>query len=194
VTALEELAALLEDLERDGTTVMALARGGRPLEPWVLYPGEYGIFDRKTRCQFYYHAHAGATHEEGHFHTVRLFPDRTAHLVGISMAPRGWPLALFTVNRWAVGDADEPAAALKRYARQFQIGRGRGPVRLVRFINLMFRAFRAEIEQALEERERCLETYRSTHPGRDPSEDRSLEVLSRVEIDVRARLAPSDGG
>ena len=27
--------------------------------------------------------------EAGHFHTVRLFPDRTAHLVAISMAPNG---------------------------------------------------------------------------------------------------------
>src|SRR5262249_16798354 len=106
VTALEELATLLEGLDREGTSAMALARGERQQEPWILYPNDYGIFDRKRHSQFYYHAHLGADHEEGHFHTVRLFPDHTVHLVAISMAPSGWPQALFTVNLWAIGDRD----------------------------------------------------------------------------------------
>ena len=76
---------------------MALARGDRPQEPWTLYPDEYGIFDRKRHSQFYYHAHGGAAHEAGHFHTVRLFGDHTVHLVAISMAETGWPRALFTI-------------------------------------------------------------------------------------------------
>jgi hypothetical protein len=67
---------------------MGLARGGRPAEPWTLYPDELGIFDRQTRCQFYYHSH-GAAHQDGHFHTVRLFDDHTVHLVGISVAESG---------------------------------------------------------------------------------------------------------
>ncbi len=47
MTALEELARLLGGLDREGTSVMALARGGQPQELWTLYPDEYGIFDRK---------------------------------------------------------------------------------------------------------------------------------------------------
>lgn len=188
MTALEELAALLRELEGAGTSVMALARGDRPQEPWTLYPGEYGIVDRRTRSQFYYHAHAGAEHEAGHFHTVRLFPDRTAHLVAISMAESGWPQALFTLNYWAIGDVPDSPDNLKRYARRFAIGRGRGPTRLVRFINLIYRAFLADIERLQEQKARRLEAYRATDPDGDPVEDRSLEILSRVEIDVLARL------
>ena len=187
--AFEELASLLEDLERRGSTVMELARGGRPQEPWTLYPGEYGIFDRKRRSQFYYHAHAGAQHEAGHFHTVRLFPDRSVHLAAISMAETGWPQALFTVNGWAIGEAWEPPEILKQYIRRFHIGPGHGPAPLVRFINLIFEAFSTEMEQLQDDKERALRAYCAAHPGKDPLQDRSLEMLSRVEIDVEARLA-----
>jgi hypothetical protein len=189
VTAIEELADLLGRLERKDTSVMELARGGRPQEPWTLYPGEDGIFDRQRRSQFYYHSHAGADHEAGHFHTVRLFPDRTVHLVAISMAPSGWPQALFTLNGWAIGDAWETPANLKQYVRRFCIGTGHGPAPLVRFVNLVFEAFRPEIGELQDLKEETLRAYSEAHPATDPLQDRSLEVLSRIEIDVLARLA-----
>jgi len=189
VTAAAELARLLEDLERAGTTVMELACGGRAPEPWTIYPDEYGIFSRATRCQFYYHVHAGARHEAGHFHTVRLHPDRTAHLVAISMAPDGWPQALFTVNLWAIGDAYETAGSLKRYARRFRIDERHGEPRLIRFVNLIFRAFLPEIERLQDEKVAALAAHRLVHPGANPFEDRALEILSRVDIDVR-KLVP----
>jgi len=189
VTAAAELARLLEDLERAGTTVMELACGGRAPEPWTIYPDEHGIFSRATRCQLYYHVHAGARHEAGHFHTVRLHPDRTAHLVAISMAPDGWPQALFTVNLWAIGDAYETAGSLKRYARQFEIDERHGELRLIRFVNLIFRAFLPEIERLQDEKVAALAAHRLVHPGANPFEDRALEILSRVDIDVR-KLVP----
>ncbi len=187
--ALADLSQLLDGLERAGTTVMALARDGRPQEPWVLYPDEYGIFDRKRRSQFYYHAHAGADHEAGHFHTVRLFSDHTVHLVAISMAPTGWPRALFTLNLWSIGDVYTSTADLTRYARQYGIESRKGDARLVRFINLMFNAFREEIEALQEAKERAIQLYRTSHGGADPFEDRSVEILSHVEVDVPKPLA-----
>ena len=173
MTAIEELVALLEDLERAGTTVMALARNGRAEEPWTIYPDEYGVFDRKTRSQFYYHTH-GSPDEAGHFHTVRLFNDHTAHLVAISMARTGWPQALFTVNLWAIGDAYETPARLKRYAREFRIGLTPWEPRLVRFVNLVFEAFLPEIERLQDLKEAALAAYRAANHGADPFEDRDL--------------------
>jgi hypothetical protein len=166
---------------------VALARAGRAPAPWTLYPGEYGIYDRRTRCQFYYHSHAGVEHEDGHFHTVCLFPDHTVHVVAISMAPSGWPQALFTVNLWAIGDAYESAGNLRRYVRRFHLREKVGPPRLVRFVNLMFRAFEPEIERLQEEKIAALARHRAAHPGRDIFDDRSLEVLSRIEVDARMR-------
>jgi hypothetical protein len=188
VTALQDLARLLADLDREGTSMMALARGGQPPEPWTLYPDEYGIFDRKRHSQFYYHAHADAEHEAGHFHTVRLFRDHTVHLVAISMAPTGWPQALFTLNLWSIGDSHASTGNLIRYTRQYGIESRKGDVRLVRFINLMFRAFRPEIEALQEAKGQAIERYRAAHGGADPFEDRSVEILSRVEIEIPARL------
>jgi hypothetical protein len=183
--ARQELVGLLEGLDRTGTSVMALAGVGRAPVPWTLYPGEYGIYDRRTRCQFYYHVHPEAAHEAGHFHTVRLFPDRTVHVVGISMAPTGWPQALFTVNLWAVGDAYAPPAEVARHAREFRVSEQRGPATLVRFVNLVFRAFLPEIQRLQDEKEHALVACRAAHPDADPFADRSLEVLSRADIDLR---------
>ena len=156
MSAVEDLVALLNGLEREGLTMMDLACGGRAPEPWTIYPHEYGIFDARTRSQFYYHSHAGADHEAGHFHTVRLFADRTAHLVAVSMTPGGWPQALFTVNLWAIGDSYETPETLKRYACRFQIDKGRGQPRVVRFVNLMFRVFLPEIGRLQDDKERAL--------------------------------------
>lgn len=188
MTALRDLATLLAGLEREGTSVMALARAGRPQEPWTLYPDEYGIVDRKRHSQFYYHGHAGAEHEAGHFHTVRIFPDRTLHLVAISMAHSGWPRALFTLNLWSIGDAYAPARELTRHARQYRVQSRKGDARVVRFINLMFQVFMPAIEALQEEKERAIERYRAERGGGDPFEDRSVEILSHIEIDVAARL------
>jgi hypothetical protein len=193
VTAIEELVALREDLERAGTTVMELARHGRPEEPWTIYPDEYGVFDRKTRSQFYYHTH-GSPDEAGHFHTVRLFDDHTLHLVAISMDRTGRPQALFTVNLWAIGDVYEPPDRLKRYARRFQLGVTPWDPRLVRFVNLVFEAFLPEIERLQDAKEEAFAAYRATHPDANPFEDRSLEILSRVALDLGSLTKPATTG
>jgi hypothetical protein len=185
MTPAAELRNLLEELERKGTSVIDLVRGGQPVQPWRLYPGESGIFDRRSHYQFYYHSH-GSDHEAGHFHTVRLFADHTAHLVAISMTPDGWPQALFTLNLWAIGDVYESAENLRRYVRRFQLAERIGPPALVRFVNLVFWAFGLEIEGLQEEKIETLAAYRAAHPDRDIFEDRSLEILSRVAVDVRA--------
>ncbi len=185
MTDVARLIAVLDGLARDGTTLMELVRAGQRAEPWRLYPGESGIFDRRTRCQFYYHAHGDGRGEDGHFHTVRLFHDRTVHLVAISMGHDGWPRALFTVNQWAIGDAYEPAALMKVYVRTFRVDEGRGPAPLIRFVNLMFSVFQPDIEHLQEEKVAALTAHRLRHPGRDPFQDRSLEILSSIDIDLR---------
>jgi len=181
-----KLLSLLEGLEQTGSSVIDLVRDGQPLVPWRLYPGESGLFDRRSGCQFYYHSH-GADHEAGHIHTVRLFSDHTAHLVAVSLKADGWPQALFTLNLWAIGDTYETAADLRRYARCFHLAERVGPPQLVRFVNLIFQVFGREVERLQDEKIATLAAHGVAHPDRDVFEDRSLEVLSRVEIDVRAR-------
>ena len=191
---LDDLVRLLEGVEREGTSVVELVCATARPVPWKLYPGENGVFDRTTSSQFYFHAHEGGAHEAGHFHTVRLFPDHTVHLVAISMASNGWPQALSTLNLWAIGDAFAPAAELKRHVRRFRIDPRRGEPRVVRFVNLVFRAFRAEIERLQDDKIATLDASRRARPGADPFEDRSLEILSGIELDLRRRLGGPRAG
>ncbi len=100
------------------------------------------------------------------------------------MTPSGWPQELFTLNLWAIGDRPESTERLKQYARRFHVDERRGDARLIRFINLVFRAFLPEIEQLQEAKAARLAEHRRTHPDINPFEDRSLEVLSRTAIDV----------
>ena len=183
-----KLLSLLEGLEQTGRSrsVIDLVRDGQPLAPWRLYPGVSGLFDRRSGCQFYCHSQ-GVDHEAGHIHTVRLFSDHTAHLLAVSLKDDGWPQALFTLNLWAIGEAHESAADLGRYARRFHLAERVGPPQLVRFVNLIFQVFGREIERLQDEKIATLAAQGVAHPDRDVFEDPSLEVLSRVEIDVRAR-------
>jgi hypothetical protein len=105
------------------------------------------------------------------------------------MRTDGWPQALFTLNLWAIGDTYESAGNLRRYVRRFHMGEHVGPPRLVRFVNLIFRAFGPEIERLQDEKIAALAGYRARHPEADAFEERSLEILSRVEIEVRAPAA-----
>jgi len=124
-------------------------------------------------------------------HTVRFFPDRTAHIVAISMAPSGWPQALFTVN--LVGDRRRVRASRTPQAlrRRFQIEESRGDPSAIRFVNLVFRVFLPEIERLQEEKAAALAAFRVAHPDVNPFEDRALEVTSWVEIDVARKAASS---
>jgi hypothetical protein len=97
-----------------------------------------------------------------------------------------------------VGDRDVWATPeqLKRYARAFRVESAQADPRLLRFINLVFGAFEREIAMLQDEKARAVEAYRAAHGDVDPFENRSLEILSRVEINVRTAMSHPvpDGG
>jgi hypothetical protein len=97
-------------------------------------------------------------------------------------------LPLFTLNLWAIGDRYASPRNLSRYTREYGIESRKGDVRLVRFINLMYRAFRPEIEALQVAKGEAIEQYRAAHDGAVPFEDRSVEILSRVEIEIPRHL------
>lgn len=184
--ALDELVSLLTDLQRTGRSVVTLARAGQLVEPGPLPPTRLGVFDPLSRWHVYYHAHGGAGDEAGHFHTLRRFADHAVHVVGISINHKGWPQALFTVNVWCVGEDYEPAANIKGYARRFRVDSRAGDPQLIRFMNLVFRAFLPEIEWLQDEKVCALAAHHARYPDRNPFQDRSLEITSRVELSLAA--------
>lgn len=184
--ALDELVGLLTDLQQTGRSIITLAGTSQSPEPGQLPATTLGVFDPLSRWHFYYHSHAGARDEAGHFHTLRRFGDHAVHVVGISIDDLGWPQALFTVNLWCIGDDYEPATNIKGYARRFCVDSQAGDPQLVRFMSLMFQAFLPEIEWLQDEKICALAAHHARYPSRNPFQDRSLEITSRVELTLTA--------
>ncbi|MDA8106998.1 MAG: hypothetical protein M0015_00005 [Betaproteobacteria bacterium] len=110
-----------------------------------------------------------------------------AHLLGIALTPKGVPCELFTVNGWVIGDRVLSAQAVRRALAGFEVRAAGDPI-VNRWMAALIRAFDPHIGRLLAARDRRpLATARRKR--RSPLlEDRALEVLSGVPIDVDARL------
>jgi hypothetical protein len=166
------------------------------------------VFDHDSHSQYYYHAHRKGEH--GHFHTFLrgpgMPPDVTpvpydgtepwpsgdqaiAHLVAISMDGYGRPLSLFTVNRWVTAEAWYPAEAVIRMLAGFHIDHAYPSWPVNRWLTAMLRLFRPQVEWLLRRRDETMADWVRRHPGTDNFEDRKLEVMSELRIDVNQQIA-----
>ncbi len=173
---------------------------------WDHYPpGD--VYDFETHGQYYYHAHPPEERpgEHGHFHTflrpkgmppdVRPAPvpdfampededDALSHLAAISMDARGFPIKLFTTNRWVTGEiwysADDVCRMLERF--EIDLAHPSWPVNL--WITNMIVLFRPQIRLLLRRRDEVVEAWQRDHPESNVYEDRNLEVTSEVAISI----------
>jgi hypothetical protein len=90
------------------------------------------------------------------------------------------------INHWCLGDAYEPAANIKGYARRFRLDLRVGDPRLIRFMSLLFQAFLPEIEWLQDEKVCTLAAHYARYPDRNLFQDRSLEITSRVDLSLTA--------
>ena len=173
------------------------------------YP-EDDVFDRDTQSQYYFHAHRGMAGEHGHFHTFVRAPgmpagvlpiahagsepwpaggDALSHLIGISMDAYGFPIGLFTTNRWVTDEAWYTAADASRLLERFRIDHAASSWPVNRWISAMFVLFRPQMAALLERRDAAVDEWARRHPGTDVFEDRALEITSQVSISVEDRVA-----
>ena len=168
-------------------------------------PGD--IYDRETHSQFYYHAHRKGEH--GHFHTFlreKGMPDgvhpveqseseamgqrddKYCHIVAISMDRKGFPIGLFTTNRWVTGEnwyaADDVCAILDC----FNIDHAQPSWATNRWVSAMLRLFRPQIMELLHERDAVVADWRKRHKDKDAYEDRGLDLPSHVKISVERQM------
>ena len=169
-------------------------------------PGD--IYDRETHAQYYYHAHRPGEH--GHFHTflrekgipkdchpveqseadyIKQRNDTYSHLVAISMNRQGFPIGMFTTNRWVTAEnwyaADDVCAMLDR----FEIDHAQPSWPVNRWITAMFRLFRPQIVELLRERDAVVADWQEKHPDSDVFEDRDMDLPSRIEISVDQQIS-----
>jgi hypothetical protein len=195
-----------------GNIVGEVLRGHGGFFQWEHYPpGD--VYDGETHSQYYYHAHPGTSRfvEHGHFHTF-LRPlgmpdgvrpaaagavvaeaacpavagdnDALSHLVAISMDGDGYPVRLFTTNRWVTGETWYAAEDVIRMLDRFVIDLAYPSLPVNIWITAMVRLFRPQIEALVRERDAALAAQGTTRGAGAVYEDRDLEVVSSLPISV----------
>lgn len=115
--------------------------------------------------------------------------DKLSHLVAISMDDRGWPIRLFTTNRWVTGETWYGAGDVVRMLDRFAINNGLPSEPLNRWMTAMFALFRPQMRALLGARDAAIMNWRRRHRGKiHVFEDRRLEVTSAVSIDVEDQI------
>lgn len=207
---IEESYRLLEKASRN-VVGQVLEHHGTFYEFDHFPPGD--VYDNETHSQYYYHAHRGETGEHGHFHTFLrasgmpegiepspysgdterpLGSEALTHLVAISMNKPGFPIALFTTNRWVTGETFYSAEDAIAMIDRFQIDHVYPCLAVNKWIGAMLRLFRPQAEALLRQRDRTIATWEKSHPGVDVYEDRDLEITSIMRIDVAKQLAGAE--
>ena len=174
---------------------------------WDHYP-EGDVFDHETHSQHYYHSHRPEDGEHGHFHLfIRRdgIPDRMkiapfadteewptgdeiiCHLVAISMDPKGYPLRLFTTNRWVTGENWYKAEDVIELLDRFKIDHTFPSWATNRWITAMVALYQPQIAQLLLERDKVIQAWSDSHEG-DVLEDRDLEVTSKISLDMTHQI------
>lgn len=183
--ALREIAA---GLKEQGRTVLEAVMNDKEYEYWAMYPWDNGVIDEKTRSQYFYHAHPQSP-EHGHFHIFNTHRKQLVHLVALSLDNAGEALEMFTVNRWVTGDFYLPPVKLKPLLKGFRITTDTFDREVNDYVNNFLILYQPEIAALMEQRERVFVQYRKAHNGRQPYEDRGLDVTSSLGVKVEEQTA-----
>jgi len=169
------------------------------------------VFDPESHAQWYYHAHDKKERpgEHGHFHTFMrgggmpegvepaALPDfqpkerkhdLVSHLIAVSMDRGGWPVGLFTTNRWVTGETWYAAYDVAAMLDGFDMRMDKPSWSVNRWLTGMLRLFRPQIEELLQQRDQRVRAWRLDNPDVNTYEDRGLEVTSQLPIDVEAQV------
>jgi hypothetical protein len=194
-------------LQKSGDNIVGdVLRGNVPFIELDHYPpGD--IYDPASHSQYYYHAHRQGEH--GHFHTflrekgmdaamqpveqsrmdyMEARDDTICHLIALSMDNAGYPLSLFTANRWVTAEnwysAGDTIAMLDSF--EIDLVPPSWPVNI--WLTAMLRLFRPQIIKLIHERDAVIENWQRDHPNEDVFEDRGLEIVCETKISVERQI------
>jgi len=198
-------------LARTGDNVVGEAlRGAGVFYEYDHYPAG-DVYDAGSHAQYYYHSHRKGEH--GHFHTylrpkgmpswVRPAPvpdftppksdnDALSHIVAISMDARGFPIGLFTTNRWICGDTWYRGEDVAAMIGRFRIDHAQPSWPLNLWITAMLRLFQPQIIELLRQRDETVAAWQRKNPERNVYEDRDLDITSQCPVSVDEQIALVD--
>jgi hypothetical protein len=100
----------------------------------------------------------------------------------------GYPIRLFTTNRWITADnwytADDVIKMLDRF--EMDLAWPSWPANI--WIGAMMRLFRPQIEELVRERNSAVADWQDQHPDDDAFEDRGCDITSVRKISVAAQI------
>lgn len=208
----EEVKHIWEVLDRTSDNVVGeILRHQGTFFEWDHYP-KGDAYDRDTHSQYFYHAHPSPMRdtEHGHFHTFirrkgmpksmrpaknmdrSLWPtgdDALAHIVGISMDQKGFPLRMFTTNRWVTGETWYKAPDIIKLIGRYEMTHAQPSWPTNRWISAMIRMFWPQVIVLLKARDQAVAAWAAKYPDADPLEDRRLEIAAQTEISVDGQIA-----
>lgn len=206
----QEVLECYRVLRKGGCNLVGeILRGAGTFYEHEHYPKD-DVHDPDSGAQYYYHAHRGAQGEHGHFHCFLRAPgmppgvepipydgtepwprgeEAIAHLVAIAMEPYGWPIALFTTNRWVTAETWYGAAQVTAMLDRFVIDHAFPSWPVNRWLSAMFRLYQPYMAALLEQRDAVIDGWRRTHPDVDVFEDRALEITGCLPISVEEHIA-----
>ena len=208
----EEIQECYRVLGKTGDNVVGeLLRDQGTFYEWNHYP-KGDIYDHATHSQYFYHAHAKGQRkgEHGHFHTFLRAKGMAAgvvpvvyegeaewpegdsalsHLISISMDAKGFPIGLFTVNRWVTGEAWYTAEDVINMLVRFNIDHASPSWPANRWITAMLRLFQPQIIDLVRKRDVVVADWQRKYPDRDVYEDRDFEIASQTAISVDRQIA-----
>ncbi len=178
------------------------ARGGRGLladvlgrqtafSEWEHYP-HGDARDGRSGYRFYYHAHAAsqrAAGEHGHFHVFAPRPRAAAgeaghaHLFALSVDDRGWPMRVFTTNRWVTAEHWENARWILQALRRLDLAQAR-PRRVADWLQHMACLFAPQIREVVRQRDRRIDQRLLRQPASRVLEDRRTHIVSQCRVDL----------
>lgn len=194
-------------LEKTGTHIVdKVLKGFGVFSQREHYPVD-DAFDTGTYSQYYYHAHRPEEH--GHFHLFlrqggmedgmlpihyeqrNTDPDAMntfAHLIAISMDDQGYPLSLFTTNRWVTGEDWYSSADLKKMIKRFEVNHAYPSYVVNRWLKAMLILFEPQIHALIEARDHKVAEYRLGIPLKAILEDHELNVITEEKISIATQI------
>jgi hypothetical protein len=198
-------------LRKSGDNVVGeVLRGQGEFYEWDHFP-KGDVYDPETHSQYYYHAHPAELRggEHGHFHTflrpkgmpsaIQPAPladyappegdnDALSHLIAISMDQYGYPIRLFSTNRWVTGEVWYAAKDVIGMLDLFNMDLAYPSLPANIWITAMLRLFRPDIEELVRARDQKVAARQQRNPDTTVYEDRDLEITSFLDISVEDQI------
>ncbi len=190
----------------DSNVVAEILRGQGTFYELDHYPAG-DVHDFATHSQYFYHSHREGEH--GHFHTflrsagmpedchpvaqseapfMKKRDDKISHLIAISMDQAGFPIRLFTTNRWITADNWYGADDVIKMLDYFEMDLALPSLPVNIWLTAMLRLYRPQIIELVRERDAAVAKWQQEHPGVDAFEDRACDITSVRKISVEAQI------